>query len=142
MELREITLFDLKAGKNWKVLNQKRPWTVEFMENEAELSEASSFSSEDQVLYSGLVAFPSGRIKPILMLKDVGDAGYGGAYWEYVEGHWREVGLEPDPNYELGGKEFMANPLANDPSFDAPDHDFRAANRDGFVRYVASIPQT
>ena len=137
--LRQIPVSDVSLGKNWKVLNVPRPFTSEYLESAAELVESSDFAERDFVIYSALIAFPSGRVQPLLVFKEVGDASYGGATWGWGDGKWRESGLEPNPDYELGGLQFFAAPLKNDPSFNALDHDYREHNRVGFKKYAAQM---
>lgn len=142
MHINDIEIEDVRQGKKWRVAPPLEGWTVRSIEQQANLVEADDeglFIASDQVVYSGLMAFPSGRVKAVLLFKKVGDAEYGGVYWHRQGNSWREVGVEPDPGYELGGREFIANPLSVDPSFDAPDHDYRAVHRDGFRRYAKDI---
>ena len=101
--------------------------------------EVDDFTEDDEILYSGLLAYPSGDVMPLLMLKTVGDASYWGDSCEFVDGRWQQVVLVPDPNAPLG-QEYIANPLASDPSFDSLNHDYRMWHRDGFRKHAHRLP--
>jgi hypothetical protein len=102
------------------------------------LIESNQFAAEDQIVYSGLLAYRSGRIEAIVQVKMVGDMDYGGDYCEFVGGEWRQVGLVPNPDVEVS-EEFIANPLSNDPSFCSED--YRDHHRRGFLSDVGKLQQ-
>ncbi len=137
--IREITLKDVAAGLNWRLTRphndyeQSRP-----MEEWGGFEPATKFADSDTILYSALVAYPSGEVTALLQLKTVGEADYGGDYCEYLGGRWSQVGLTPAKDTPIG-QEYVANPLLDDPSFDAPDHDYRAWHRKGFQEHVAKL---
>lgn len=141
MRMNDIEISDVRLGKNWRLIAPMKNWSVNSIEvaSLAEEKDGTTFRVADQVIYSALIAFPSGRVVPLLLFKRVGDVEYGGVYWEFVDGRWRLVGVEPYPDYEIGGQEFIANPLVNDPSFNASDHDYRAAHRSGFLKHAHAL---
>jgi len=139
IHLRDITLADVQLGRNWLLSRAVKNWRVTLLEQEAVFLPAEHFVPTDHVLYSGLLARPSGRVTALLMFKEVSLVEYGGVYWEYVAGVWRLVGEEPDPNFETDTREFIANPLSIDPSFEADDHDERKKQREGFRRHAAAL---
>ncbi len=72
------------------------------------------------------------RITAIILVRylEEGDAEYA----EYDRGHWRRIGVEPNPDAPPG-VEFIADPLDIDPAFDADDGDFRAFHRNAFAAW-------
>lgn len=141
LRIKDIPLSDVKAGKNWRFYPpHDDDWLELPMEDWGPVIEADDFTENDEILYSGLLAYPSGDVIPVLMLKTVGDAGYWGDSCEFVKGRWQQIGLEPNPNAPLG-QEYIANPLASDPSFDAPDHDYRTWHRNGFLEHLHRLPE-
>lgn len=141
MKIRDITIADIRAGKNWRLSDIDLQECLDLpMEEWGPLVEALRFEPSDCVVYSGLVAYASGRVKPIVCVREVQYLDYGGDYCEFVQGKWRQVGLVPNPNAEVG-REYIANPLANDPSFDALDHDYREYHRRGFSNHNSSLRQ-
>jgi len=97
--------------------------------------EAGPLEPVDTVIYSGVNVFEGGEIRPILMLKVLGDVEYGGDYCEYVGGRWRQVGRTRDPDARPS-QEYISHPSLQDPSFDAVDHDYRKWHQDGFAAHV------
>lgn len=139
MKIRDITVRDIREGKNWRFLVPDDGNYVDLpMEEWGPIQEAKEFVPQDHVLYSGITVYRDGRVKPIVCLKEVQYLDYGGDYCEYVNGGWQQLGLRPNPNVQPSDT-YIANPLEIDPSFDAPDHDFRKAHRDGFWRHVAKL---
>jgi hypothetical protein len=137
MKIRDITVAKIREGKNWRfVVPESEDWIELPMEEWGPLLEASAFHLNDRVVYSGLIAYPSGRVKPIILFKEVGDLDYGGDYCEFVDGRWRQVGLIPNPSAEIG-QEFIANPLAIDKSFS--NDEYREHHRRGFAKYVGKL---
>lgn len=106
------------------------------MEEWGPLIEAVTFSKEDRIVYSGLTAYRSGWVKPIVLWKQVGDMDYGGDYCEFVDGVWRQVGLNPNPNAELGDS-YIANPLSIDDSFS--DDEYREYHRQRFRLFALKL---
>jgi hypothetical protein len=72
------------------------------------------------------------------MLKEVGYADYWGDACEFVNGTWQQEGLNPEPDRPVG-QEYVANPLAIDPSFGSLDQDYRKWHRDGFLAHAAAL---
>lgn len=139
MKIRDITIQDIHEGKNWRfVPPDSDDWLTLPMEEWGPIEYATEFHPGDMVVYSGLVVYSDDRAKPIVCLKEVQDQDYGGDYCEFVGGQWQQIGLKPNPNAELGC-EYIANPLAIDPSFDTPDDAYRKYHRKGFRQYVSKL---
>lgn len=137
MQIRDITLADIRAGKNWRLTPlQDERWFDAPMEEWGPLIKTNQFTTEDHIVYSALSASRSGRVEAIVLIKTVGDIDYGGDYCELVEGAWRQVGLVPNPNAEIS-EEFIANPLSIDPSFSTDD--YREHHRRGFRSHVGRL---
>ena len=136
MQIRDITLADICAGKNWRLIPQTGDWVEVPLEDWGPLIEAEQFTPEDHVVYSGLVAYRSGRVEPLVLVKRVGDGDYGGDYCEFVDGEWRQVGLVPNPDAEIN-EEFIANPLQSDGSFSSDE--YREYHRLGFQTHVRKL---
>ena len=138
MRIRDITLAEVRAGKNWRfVAPDDDRWFHAPMEDWGPLLAAGDFEPDDHVVYSALMAYESGRTEPLLMVKRVGDLDYGGEYCEYVDGKWRQVGLVPDPDVEFGD-EFIADPLGIDESFS--EDEYRQQHREGFLKHAGKLP--
>lgn len=136
MKIGEISVRDVWAGTNWRFCPPDDDDWVHLAMSEWEgVVLCHEFSEQDDVIYSGLAVSPSGRVTPLLLLKTVGSADYGGDYCEYVNGRWRQVGLEPNPGAPVE-HEYVADPLLIDPSFGAPDSDYRQSHREGFRRHA------
>jgi hypothetical protein len=137
MKIRDITLADIRAGKNWCLVPPaEERWFDAPMEEWGPLVESDQFAPEDHVVYSGLVAYRSGRVKAIVQIKTVGDLDYGGDFCELVDGKWRQLGLVPNPNAEVG-QEFIANPLSTDESFSTDE--YREEHRQGFFKHASKL---
>jgi hypothetical protein len=139
MRICDIPISDVRAGKNWRLVPpDTETWFEAPMEEWGEIIEAIEFASGDQVIYSALIAYSSGEVKGLLLHKEVGDGAYGGDYCEFVQGRWQKIGRTPDPNAPIG-QEYIANPLANDPSFEASDRDYREWHRRGFSEHSRKV---
>ena len=137
MQIRDITLADIRAGKNWRLTPpENERWFDAPMEQWGPLTEADQFAAEDHIVYSALSAYRPGRVEAIVLIKTVGDIDYGGDYCELVEGGWRQAGLVPNPDAEIS-EEFIADPLSIDPSFSSDD--YREHHRRGFLTYVGKL---
>jgi hypothetical protein len=136
MQIRDITMADIRAGKNWRLEPSDDRRFDAPMEQWGPLIETNQFAVEDVIVYSGVVAYRSGRVKAIVQIKTVGDIDYGGDYCEFIGGEWRQVGLVPNPNAEAG-EEFIASPLSFDPSFSSDD--YREHHQRGFVNHVGKL---
>ena len=139
MKINEITVEQIKEGKNWKVVSFDG-----FLELELEdmtIAECSDFSAEDYVVYSTIFVHDSGEITPMVMIKEVGTLEHGGDMCEFVDGRWQRVGAIPNPDLQIFGSEYIANPLPNDPSFDTgdPADDEYAYNRTQFMRWIERL---
>lgn len=137
MKIRDIELAEIRSGKNWRfVAPDTDRWFDLPMEDWGPLLAAGEFGPDDYVVYSGLIVYSSGFVKPIVLFKQVGDLDYGGDYCEFVEGKWRQIGLVPNPDAEVG-QEFFANPLPIDGSFS--NDEYREHHRQGFRKHVSKL---
>lgn len=139
MKINEITVEDIKAGKNWRVVDPS-----EFAEVELEdltIAEQVAFSPEDYVVYSTIYVTDSGRVTPMVTIREVGTLEYGGDMCELKDGKWQRLGATPNPNLQEFGKEYIANPLPNDPTFDTGDpmDDEPAYNRTQFKQWAERL---
>ena len=141
----EISLDDIRAGRVWKQLEPldadgfvESGYFDQPLEDQGPVIECTTFEAEDTIVYSGLVVFPDGRVEPILMLHEFGNSQFGGDFLVRTGGRWVQLGLVPNPEAPIG-EYFFAAPRADDNSFDAPTHDERALQRDGFARHVAAL---
>jgi hypothetical protein len=136
MQIRDITLADICAGKNWRLVPQTDDWCEAPLEDWGPLVETEEFAPDDHIVYSGLIVYRSGTVEPFVLVRTVSDGDYGGDYCEFVDGAWRQVGLVPNPNAEVGD-EFIANPLPLDQSFCGEyDHEHQ---RRGFQTHVGKL---
>lgn len=138
MRIRDITLDEIRQGKNWKLVNPREMLGDSPLED-VSIEECESFLPEDYVVYSAIYVTNAGEVQPRVMIKEVGDMEYGGDECEFVGGKWRQAGLVPNPNAPLG-TEYFANPLAEDPSFFADEEeDDRAYNREQFRQWAPRL---
>lgn len=136
MRISEITLEQVRLGSVWKLVDPEEMFERPLQELEIESAQPSS--EDEYVVYSSLFVTDDGAVSPWLLVRRVGDPGYGGSYLEMKDGRWRQLGLEPDPDAPFG-KEYVANPLEVDPSFDSPDDRARDSHRSGFREWVVRI---
>ena len=115
MRIRDITLDEIRQGKNWKLVNPREMIGDAPLED-VSIEECESFRPEDYVVYSAMYVTNAGEVQPRVMIKEVGNMEYGGDECEFVGGKWRQAGLVPNPNAPLG-TEYFANPLAEDTVF-------------------------
>lgn len=140
MRIRDISIADIIACRNWKVVNthdfdlEKDP-----LEN-LSIVEATEFEPEDEIVYSAIFVTEGGRVNPLVMIKAVEDLDYGGDYCELLDGKWQQVGLVPNRDAP-SGTEYIANPLEQDESF-ISDDDYRAYHRNGFQTYASKLIKT
>ena len=138
MRIRDITIPDIRAGKNWRLIPEDDRWFDLPMEEWGPIEETTNFVWADLIVYSGLSVRHDGSVTAHVCIKEVGSREYGGDYCEYVGGRWRQAGLTPDPTAQVVAG-YFANPLQMDRSFEAPDKDYRAYHRDGFNAHVAKL---
>ena len=138
MQIKDITLDDIRQGKNWKVvLPEDGSFPDDIPLEGLTVEEAAEFEPEDYVVYSTIFVTNAGAVKALVMIKTVEDMDYGGDYCEFVDGRWRQLGLEPNPNAPFG-EEYIADPLEQDPSFVSED-DYRKAHREGFKKNISLL---
>ena len=137
MRICDLTLDDIRSGRVWRLSADDRP-EGEPLEELGPLEECEAFELEDSAVYAGLMTYPGGPARAIVLIRCVGDIGYGGDYCEFVDGRWRQLGLVPDPDSPFTD-EYIGNPLSNDPSFESPSHDERERQRHGFALRVHDI---
>lgn len=136
MQIRDIQLADICAGKNWRLVPQTECWFDAPMEEWGPIIETDQFQPDDHIVYSGLIVYSTGRVVPIVMVRTVSDGSYFGDSCEFIDGAWRQAGLEPNPNAD-GSREFIANPLRIDESFS--DDEYRTEHREGFLFHVSRL---
>jgi hypothetical protein len=134
-KIKDVSIEEIKQGQNWKVYVPEDP-NLPLEEWEIEVAEV--FLPEDNIAYSAIfVEDGAEKVKPLIQIKEVGYLDYGGDYCEWVDGKWQQLGLTPNPNAS-SGKDYVANPLTNDPSFDA-DWDYRKDHSDNFKKWVVKL---
>ncbi len=142
LRIRDLTIDDICSGRNWRATNPREFARVGETLNleDLHIARAESFSPKDTVVYSCVYVTDSGQVSPVVLIKEVGDAEYGGDYCEIHAEKWRQVGLVPNPQAPHG-QEYVANPLEQDPSFNTMDSqdDYRAAHRAGFRKWAAEL---
>jgi hypothetical protein len=144
MRIADISLQDVRAGKNWRVLNFEALSECDLALEMLEIEPLGTYGDEDALVYSGLTVHleneseplgqhrpretcvfapeaPSGLLEgqvavvlPLLMVKVVSDIGWD--YCEYTEAGWRQLGLTPNPDAPLT-HEYLANPAPEDAEF-------------------------
>src|SRR5687768_3622654 len=138
MQIKDITIEDIRQGKNWKAQSAEDfGWEDNPLED-LSIVEATEFEPDDTVIYSLLVVYDEGEVKPLVQIKQVQDLDYGGDFCEFVNGKWQQLGLVPNPNAPLG-TEYVANPLEQDGSFISDDDDYRAYHRAGFRKFASHL---
>jgi hypothetical protein len=138
MQIRDLTVADIRAGHNWRLVEPDSSFDENRPMEEWRIQAASRFTEDDEIVYSALWVTDGGIVTPLVVIKRVGDLDYWGDSCEWIDGRWRQVGLTPNPSAPPG-QEYVANPLPQDPSFDAPDHDYRAEHRAGFRRWATNL---
>lgn len=143
LRIRDLTVDDIRFGKNWKVTDPHELLFIGKTLNleDIHVSETESFSEEDTIAYSAIFVTKDGTVSPLVLIKEVAEIDYGGEYCEVHAGKWRQVGLIPNPN-ALHGTDYVANPLDQDPSFNTMDNekdDYRARHRDGFKKWSVKL---
>lgn len=136
MQIKDISVNDIRAGKKWKVISPNDIDWENILLEDTPIQECSNFKEDDLVVYSAIyVADDENQIIPIVMIKEAFSVEYGGDYCELIDGHWRQVGLEPNPNYPFGN-EYIASPLEEDQSFTSDDQDYRKWHQNKFKKYI------
>ncbi|MBK9153927.1 MAG: hypothetical protein IPM25_06875 [Chloracidobacterium sp.] len=137
MQIRDITVVDIRQGKNWKVCDDEYfDWENDLLEN-LPIIDATEFRPEDDIVYSAIYVTDEGEVKPLVLIKAVEDLDYGGDYCEFVNGKWQQVGFVPNPN-AAPGNEYVANPLEQDGSFISED-DYRDYHREHFKKFAQRL---
>ena|SRR5258708_6082931 len=124
MRTRDVGIREIAAGKNWRL---KEPTPQGMLDWEIE--DCSNFKLNDNVAYSGVLIFRTGEIRPILLIKQVGDPEWWGDTLEYVDGYWREL----RQTNHVSTDQYIADPLPYDPSFIG--HYSHENQRTGFAKY-------
>lgn len=134
MRIADITIDDIRGGKNWRALVEDFDFVQAPLE-ELEIENCLEFCEDDVVVYSAIYVVDDDKVNAMVLIKEAFDVEYGGDYCVFEKGKWQQLGLKPNPS-AIPGSEYIASPLEADASFDAPDHDFRKWNRKHFNRYV------
>ena len=137
MRIRDLTLEDIRSAKTWRLCAEDYPEDLP-LEELGPLEPCEAFGLEDTVVYAGLMTYPGGPSRALVLIRTVGELDFGGDYCEFVEGKWRQLGLVPDPD-SLFCEEYIGNPLSNDPSFDCPTHDERQRQRSEFLMRAQAL---
>jgi hypothetical protein len=139
VKIREIDVADVLAGKTWRFVEGRSETYEGPMEDWDGVKAGATLRPRDLIIYSGVLV-TSKRVYPLLLLKELGDPEYGGDYCMFVDGRWRQAGLDPGLGMEIAdAEEYIAAPSPLDPSFDAPDHDYREWHRKGFKAHVTGV---
>jgi len=138
MQIKDITIEDIRQGKNWKAQSPEDFWWQDNPLEDLSIVEATEFEPEDTIIYSVIYVIGDGEVKPLVQIKQVQDLDYGGDFCEIVNGKWQQLGLVPNPNAPLS-TEYVANPLEQDESFISDDHDYRAYHRAGFKKFAPKL---
>ena len=136
MKIKDVTLSEISSGINWKVLVDDE-FDFDLPLEDWDIEDTAEFERYDTIAYSAVYVVEN-NATPLILIKEVQGIDYGGDYCEYINGKWRQLGLEPDPNAPVG-QEYIANPLDQDPSFDAPDWDHRGWHRENFRKFVIKL---
>ena len=171
LQIKDITVAEIKQGKNWRVLNPDALLDDVPLEC-LEIEPLDQYTASDTVVYSGIHVYLKGLgqprsgfwagllvraktpqqclytptdpkdlmggmtpvVEPIVMIKEVGSAGWD--YCEYVVGRWRQMGLKPNPDAPLT-HEYIASPLDDDPEFSicGDNGPIREEHKLGFQRW-------
>ena len=72
MKIRDITIWNIRAGKNWRLTRPNDDgWLDLRMEEWGPIVEVTEFLPNDQIVYSGITVYPDGRVKPIVCIREV-----------------------------------------------------------------------
>jgi hypothetical protein len=137
MQIKDITLDDIRRGKNWRIPLLKSGSLPDVPLEELPVEDTDEFMPDDMIVYTSIFVTDSGTVKPLVVIREVGSLEYNGDQCEYVDGRWRQSGLIPDPDAPMG-TEYFANPLEQDPSF-ISDDDYRQWHRDGFRQFISRL---
>ena len=132
MRIGEVTREDVLAGKRWRVLASSYEQGQQVLE--WKLEPAKQFSDTDFVAYSGILVWEKGIKRPMLLVKEVGHADYGGEYVVLVDNRWVDFVDVPDTAGRIVG-DFVAAPLDEDPSFGSTEGTYRTEHSQGFKQH-------
>ena len=105
---------------------------------EQEDEDIENLTDEDNVAYVGLSVTDSGRVTPLVLVREIGPES-GGDYCECVDGKWRQVGLVPNPDAEIC-RVYFRQPLPQDPGFDSDSTgSYRRELVAGFDKWIKHI---
>src|SRR5688572_11740984 len=86
MLIRDISLQEVKAGRVWRVVDDRRLEMIDWV-----IEPVSSARDDETVVYSALAVLRSGEVRPLLLIREVGTYEWWGDTLEYVHGTWREL---------------------------------------------------
>jgi hypothetical protein len=135
MKIRDISIAEVRQGLNWRLVKTNgEAWWEKPME-EWNIEPATPLRAKDHAVYSAVYVLENGEVDPVLIVRDVSSRTPGGDYAEFVDGHWRQLGLVPNPN-AIPGTEYIATPHPNDRSFTANERELQS---EMFARFVGRM---
>ena len=132
MRIKDIKVAAVFAGKNW-LLTDGSDLSSNIID--WEIAEASVFTKNDTIVYSGIEVFKSGVVRPLILVREVGDLEWWGDSCSYVNGKWQAPSQSDEWIDGLG--EYIAMPLQNDPSFMGEYS--HQKQRKGFLRWRGGL---
>jgi hypothetical protein len=130
----DLTPTDIRGGSVWRVV--WGDWKPDDPLETVHVAPLGRVDEEDEIAYAALSVTEDGVVTPLVLIKEAGTPDYGGDYLEFVDGRWRQVGLEPNPDAPPQ-QEYVAHPLDEDPSFGG--HEYREAHRVGFRQWATRL---
>jgi len=97
MRVADIPVEMVRSGTNWRFVqaeSEDLDVPMEQWGGEEIVDAAYDWSLADSVIYSGLVMLSTGQVVPTLCLKEALSPEYGGDYCWFVNGSWRQLGLD------------------------------------------------
>lgn len=141
MRICDIPVAMVRLGKNWRFVpddSEVLGSPMERWEGVEDVAAGQAWLPDDSVIYSGLIVLSTGQVVPMLCLKEALCAEIGGDYCWFVNGRWRQLGVDHILGVEIVSSH-IASPLICDPSFDCEDGSYRAEEPSSFRRYVDQL---
>ena len=141
MKIADIPVDAVRRGTNWRFVSsgsESARLPMEEWSGVEPLDGVESWALGDLVIYSELVVLNTGQVVPTLCLKEALSPEYSGDLCWFVNGAWRQLGLDHVDDAEVVAG-YTASPLPCDPSFDSDDDSYRTEHSANFARHVASM---